>query len=60
MEKKSDGQSSEKRDYEFCLRCGRKLKNPIARARGYGIICEKKLRKADTKKLFQVNMVRPE
>lgn len=60
MEKKIDGQNSEKKDHEFCLRCGRKLKNPRARARGYGIICEKKLRKTDTKKLFQDNVVRSE
>ena len=32
-----------KKDHEYCLRCGRKLKNPIAREKGYGIVCEKKM-----------------
>ena len=48
MEKeKIDGQSSEKKDHEFCLRCGRKLKNPQARERGYGMICYGKLSRED-------------
>lgn len=42
----------DKKDHEFCLRCGRKLKNPAAREKGYGMICEKKMRLADTHKLF--------
>ena len=41
----------EQKDHEFCLRCGRKLKNPIAREKGYGAICEKKM-KASARKLF--------
>lgn len=45
----------EKREHEFCLRCGRRLKNPIAREKGYGAICEKKLRITDTRKLFECN-----
>lgn len=34
----------QKTDHEYCLRCGRKLKNPAARERGYGVICLKKLK----------------
>lgn len=39
-------------DHEFCLRCGRKLKNPTARQRGYGAVCEKKLKVKGGKKLI--------
>lgn len=28
--------------HENCLRCGRKLKNPINKKRGYGDVCFKK------------------
>ena len=45
----------ENKDHEFCLRCGRKLKNPIARQRGYGIICEKKLTIEKSRRLFTNN-----
>lgn len=41
------------KDHEFCLRCGRKLKNPKAREIGYGAVCEKKLKTESSKKLFQ-------
>jgi len=41
-----------KKEYEFCLRCGRKLKNPEARLKGYGIICEKKLKQNKKARLF--------
>lgn len=43
----------EKKEHEFCLRCGRKLKNPTAREKGYGAICEKKLRIITTQRLFE-------
>lgn len=33
------------KEYQYCLRCGRKLKNLDARRKGYGIICEKKMKK---------------
>ena len=46
----------EKKDHEFCLRCGRKLKNPIAREKGYGAVCEKKIQIIDTRKLFNIDM----
>lgn len=29
--------------YEYCLRCGRQLKNEKAKALGYGTVCYKKL-----------------
>ena len=43
------------KDHEFCLRCGRKLKNPIARAKGYGVVCERKLRLSNRAPLFIKN-----
>ena len=46
---------SEKKDHEFCLRCGRKLKNPTAREKGYGIICEKKIKTERGHRLFENN-----
>ena len=42
----------EKKEHEFCLRCGRKLKNPIAREKGYGIVCEKKISHEKSRRLF--------
>lgn len=41
-----------KKDHEFCLRCGRKLKSPIAREKGYGAVCEKKMKQESSAKLF--------
>ncbi len=35
---------TEIKEHEYCLRCGRKLKNPIARQKGYGAVCERKLK----------------
>lgn len=32
----------ENKEYEYCLRCGRKLKTKESRLRGYGDICYKK------------------
>lgn len=34
----------ENKEHEFCLRCGRRLKNPVARIKGYGVVCEKKIK----------------
>ena len=31
-----------KKEYTYCLRCGRKLKKPEARILGYGKICYEK------------------
>jgi len=41
-----------KKEYQFCLRCGRRLKNPEARVKGYGVICEKKLKQGKKARLF--------
>lgn len=46
----------EKKDHEYCLRCGRKLKNPIAREKGYGNICEKKMRLVENRRLFNAGV----
>lgn len=46
----------EKKEHEYCLRCGRKLKNPTAREKGYGIVCEKKMKVAESKKLFSCDL----
>lgn len=43
-----------KKEHEYCLRCGRKLKNPVARELGYGKVCEKKLRTDNISRLFTV------
>lgn len=43
-------------EHEFCLRCGRKLKNPTARERGYGAVCEKKMRVTNAQRLFNNNI----
>ena len=43
------------KEHEYCLRCGRKLKNQEARLKGYGEICEKKMRVEHRRKLFEVN-----
>ena len=40
-------QLSTNTDHEFCLRCGRKLKNPNARAIGYGAVCLRKIAKPE-------------
>ena len=44
---------TEEKEYTHCLRCGRKLRNQKARQIGYGVICERKMRKEKkSKKLF--------
>lgn len=40
------------KEHEFCLRCGRKLRNAEARIKGYGIVCEKKMKHSQKHKLF--------
>ena len=39
------------KEYDFCKRCGRRLKNPDARKLGYGTVCFKKMQSGG-KKLF--------
>ena len=41
-----------KKEYEYCLRCGRKLKNDKARKLGYGGICIKKINTQVRNRLF--------
>lgn len=47
---KEDGVDKE---YNYCLRCGRRLKNPVARKCGYGVICLEKVKQnTSVNKLF--------
>lgn len=39
-------------EHEYCLRCGRKLKSEEARMKGYGPICERKMKHNTKKRLF--------
>ena len=36
--------TAEKNEHEFCLRCGRKLKNLKAREIGFGPVCLRKIK----------------
>ena len=40
------------KEYEYCLRCGRKLKNAEARKKGFGEVCYKKMLVEHKKRLF--------
>lgn len=42
------------KEHEFCLRCGRKLRNKQTREVGYGAVCLKKLQVEDSKRLFKI------
>ena len=45
-------------EYKFCLRCGRKLKNPEAKKLGYGKICYSKIQSKSRKKpLFNIRRI---
>lgn len=44
--------TKELKEHEFCLRCGRRLKNPTAREIGYGAVCYKKMQATIGRKLF--------
>ena len=37
------------KEYTYCLRCGRRLKNEKAKKIGYGVVCEKKIRNENNK-----------
>ena len=45
-------------EYDRCLRCHRKLKNPEARKRGFGDVCWNKIKKVTggDKRLFTVQL----
>ena len=45
-------QENENLDHNYCLRCGRKLKNPEYRKIGYGPICYEKIREKNKHRLF--------
>ncbi len=49
---------SEQKEYQYCLRCGRRLKNAEARIKGYGIVCEKKMKHARQNRLFEEKICR--
>lgn len=40
------------KEYNRCLRCGKRLKNMEYRLRGYGKICWEKIKQKNSKKLF--------
>ena len=44
----------EKNEHEFCLRCGRRLKNLKAREIGFGLVCLRKVKQENeqSRKLF--------
>jgi hypothetical protein len=42
----------QEKEYQFCLRCGRRLKSPETRLKGYGLVCEKKIKQQHKNKLF--------
>lgn len=43
------------KDHEFCLRCGRKLRNPDARQVGYGAVCLRKMKVERSRQLFDAD-----
>ena len=45
---------SQQKMYTHCKRCGKKLKSMESMQKGYGVVCEKKLRYVNNRKLFQV------
>ena len=40
------------KEYQYCLRCGRRLKDPKSRMIGYGVICLKKAKNPVKSRLF--------
>lgn len=50
LEQMCGGIEQDNEEHDRCLRCGRKLKNPDARAIGYGTVCYNKIRTDSTKK----------
>ena len=44
------------KEYKYCLRCGRRLKNPEAKKIGYGKICLAKVKTEKRRRnLFTIN-----
>ena len=52
LEQMCDLMCGKPEEYDYCLRCGRKLKNPEARIKGYGMVCEKKMMVKQKNRLF--------
>ena len=50
--KETEKNSKDISDFEYCLRCHRKLKNPEYRLRGMGKICWEKSHQEQSKRLF--------
>lgn len=48
------------KEYNYCLRCGRKLKNSKARQAGYGDICLAKIQQLSKTPLFNIKEERGE
>lgn len=48
------------KEYNYCLRCGRKLKNPKARQAGYGDVCLAKIQQLSKTPLFNIKEERSE
>lgn len=48
------------KEYNYCLRCGRKLKNPKVRQAGYGDVCLAKIQQLSKTPLFNTNEERGE
>lgn len=46
------------KEFSHCLRCGRKLKNPDARKRGFGDICYAKYLNSPHHPLFDIKKER--
>ena len=44
-----------KKEYEYCLRCGRKLKSDKSRLQGYGDICFEKMLVNQRNRLFTLS-----
>ncbi len=44
----------ENKEYEYCLRCGRKLKKPETRKIGYGTVCARKMKVEESQRLFRI------
>ena len=41
------------KEYEFCLRSGRQLKSPATMSKGFGVVCEEKMKNAVNIRLFE-------
>ena len=53
--KKTEAKSLSSKEYQYCLRCGRKLKTLEARMQGMGKICAEKSKHETRRRLFDAN-----